>query len=179
MYKLRTLGLAAACAAALFGAGAAQAATITVTMHLATDTGPGKEMGTVEFEDTDQGLLITPRLMRLHEGMHGFHVTETANCAPGKKNGETVPALAAGQPLTAGTATQQAASEEQGRLGDLPGLYVHYDGAAYNKTVKPQLKTSDLVGHAIVIDALGPQYRDAPKPRGGDILRVACGVVMR
>ncbi len=170
MRKIHPLALALSCAAALFTADAAQAATVTVTMHKATTGGPGKDLGTIAFEDTSQGMAITPRLMGLQEGLHGFHVDEFPNCAAKKKNGIAVPALAAGNPLGAD-------QPGKGHPGDLPGLYVHYDGAAYTPTVAPAMKTADLIGHAIVIDALGPAYRDAPKPVGGAILRVACGVV--
>lgn len=172
MRKLHPLALAVSCAAALFTADGAQAATITVTMHEATVGGLGKDLGTIAFEDTPQGMAITPRLMGLQEGLHGFHVDEFPSCAAKKKNGVPVPALAAGNPLGAD-------KPGKNHPGDLPGLYVHYDGAAYTPTVAPNMKTADLADHAIVIDALGPAYRDAPKPVGGIILRVACGVVMR
>lgn len=172
MCKFRPVALALSCAAALFTAGAAQAATLTVTMHKATVDGPGKDLGTIAFEDTPQGMVITPRLMGLQEGLHGFHVDEFPSCAAKKKNGVTVPALAAGNPL----GTDKPGKDHP---GDLPGLYVHYDGASYNPTIAANIKTADLVGHAVVIDALGPAYRDAPKPVGGAVLRVACGVVPR
>lgn len=170
MRKLRTLTLAASCVAALSAAGSAQAATVTVDMHLAAANGPGKEIGTIEFEDTPGGMTIRPRLMRLQEGLHGFHLDQYPSCAAKEKNGEMVPALAAGEPL---------GGNGKDRPGDLPGLYVHYDGAAYTPTITPRLKTSDLYGHAIVIDALGAGYPDAPKQVGGAVARVACGVVTR
>ena len=182
MQNIRTLALATACVAALCTAGAAhaaQAAQITVDMHLAAANGPGKDIGTIAFEDTDKGLSIRPRLMHLHEGLHGFHVNENASCAAGTKNGEAVPALAAGGPLGPVTTVKKDGKATQARKGDLPGLYVHYDGMAYTPTVAPHLKTADLKGHAIIIEALGPAYDDAPKPVGGAIKRVACGVVMR
>tara|TARA_R110000824_G_scaffold216221_1_gene402844 strand:+ start:533 stop:1051 length:519 start_codon:yes stop_codon:yes gene_type:complete len=172
MCKFRSVALVLSCAAVLFTADAAHAATVTVAMHKATVDGPGKDLGTIAFEDTPQGMVITPRLMGLQEGLHGFHVDEFPSCAAKKKNGVTVPALAAGNPL----GTDKSGKDHP---GDLPGLYVHYDGAAYNPTIAPNIKTADLVGHAIVVDALGPAYRDAPKPVGGAVQRVACGVVLR
>lgn len=172
MQNFRTFTFAATCLAALSLAGGAQAAQVTVDIHLATANGPGKELGTIAFEDTTQGMTIRPRLMGLPEGLHGFHVDEFPSCAAKKKNGEVVPALAAGKPLGSGTSGKD-------HPGDLPGLYVHYDGAAYTPTVAPHMNTAGLFGHAIVIDALGPDYPNAPKKVGGEVARFACGVVMR
>lgn len=167
MKTLRTVALAATCFATLFTAGAAEAAKATVTMFLAKADGPGMKIGTIAFEDTPKGLKIRPRMMNLHEGTHGFHLYANATCAPREKNGVAVPALAAGGPV----------NSDKGPAVKLPNLYVHYDGASYNKEMAPNVKVADLYGHAVVLDALGPAYQDAPKPVGGAIRRIACGVV--
>lgn len=167
MKVLRTAALAATCFAILSTPGAAEAAKTTVTMFLATADGPGKEIGTIAFEDTPKGLNIRPRMMQLHEGTHGFHLYEHATCAAQDKNGVAVPALAAGGPVTLG----------KGAAVQLPNLYVHYDGASYSPVLAPDVTVADLANHAVVLDALGPAYHDAPLPVGGDIRRVACGVV--
>lgn len=178
MQNYRPLMFVASCFAALTVAMTARADTVTVTMYLATDNGPGKEMGTIEFEDTPLGMKITPRLMRLREGLHPIHVNELPSCAAKEKNGEIVPALGAGDTLKSDKPGNRGTLEGKRHFGDLPDMYAHYDGAAYHQTLAPHMKTSDLLGRSIVIDALGPAYRDAPKPRGGAPLRVACGVVL-
>lgn len=174
MQKLRTLAVAASCAAALFITGAAQAAKVTVDMHRVTADGVGKDLGTISFKDTDKGLEIQPRLMGLQEGLHAFQLDAFPSCATRKQDGVKVPALGAGQPYD----PNLAGLEGKGKpAGDLPGLYVNYGGDAYSTIVAPNLKTADLEGHSIVIDALGPAYKDAPKPIDGMTARVACGVV--
>ena len=76
-------------------AGTTQAAT-TITLHEATDEGPGDSVGTVTVTESEYGLVFTPDLKDLDEGIHGFHVHQTPTCQPGEKDGDTVPALAAG-----------------------------------------------------------------------------------
>lgn len=168
MKKMRIVALAATSFVILSAAGPADAAKTTVTMFLATANGPGAEIGTISFKDTPEGMQIRPRLLSLHEGTHGFHLYAHPTCAPEDKNGVSVPALAAGGPVKSG----------DGSPVELPNLYVHYDGASYDKEIAPNVKVADLYGHAVVVDALGPAYgTKAPAPVGGEIRRVACGVV--
>lgn len=165
-------------AAALLFAGAAQAATITVTMHRATPTGPGDILGTIEFQDMPQGLKIMPNLNGLTEGEHGFHVHQNPSCAAGDKDGKVVPALAAGGHYDPANTGKHEGPDGKGHLGDLPVLYVSHDGTATRSSYAPRLKTSDLAGRSIMIHAGGDTYSDTPEPLGGGGARVACGVVV-
>ena len=72
-------------------AGTTQAAT-TITLHEATDEGPGDSVGTVTVTESEYGLVFTPDLKDLDEGIHGFHVHQNPTCQPGEKDGDTVPA---------------------------------------------------------------------------------------
>lgn len=171
MQKLRTLTLAASCVAALGIAGTAQAATVTVTMYRATANGPGEKLGTIAFKDSAIGMRIKPSLLGLKEGLHALRVDSYPSCAAKKKGGRMVPALAAG-----GVATLGKTATNKGYPGKLPGLYVGYEGYAYQRTVAANLKTADLTGHAIVIQARASKYFTPPKPHHGEI-RIACGMV--
>ncbi|PIW29617.1 MAG: superoxide dismutase [Cu-Zn] SodC2 [Rhodospirillales bacterium CG15_BIG_FIL_POST_REV_8_21_14_020_66_15] len=157
---------------------AAQAASVTVTIHRTAETGVGPILGTVEFQDTVRGLRIAPNLSGLTEGQHGFHVHENPDCAHMEKDGKHVPGLAAGGHYDPAKTGRHLGPDGDGHLGDLPVLYVDADGTATRESVAPRLKTSDLAGRSIMIHAGGDTYSDSPAPLGGGGARAACGVVV-
>ena len=63
-----------AAATIVTGASAAYAASETITMNAIDANGVGKEIGTLVLSDTQTGLQITPQLIGLPPGDHGFHV---------------------------------------------------------------------------------------------------------
>ncbi|MBY6030828.1 superoxide dismutase family protein [Halomonas sp. DP8Y7-1] len=161
--------------ASLLVAGAAHAAT-EVEMHRVSTDGVGDSVGTITFEDSDHGLLITPALEGLDTGIHGLHVHVNPDCSPAEKDGEVVAAAAAGghyDPEETGT---HQGPYGDGHLGDLPALSVGQQGEATLTTLAPRVKESDLSGRAIMIHAGGDNYSDEPHLGGGGA-RVACGVI--
>lgn len=157
-------------------AGTSQAAT-TITLHEATDEGPGDSIGTVTVTESEYGLVFTPDLKNLEEGIHGFHVHQNPTCQPGEKNGETVPALAAGGHFDPENTGRHGTPWGDGHLGDLPALYVDDEGHATLPVLAPRLEMDDLKGRAVMIHGGGDNYSDQPKPLGGGGPRMACGVV--
>jgi len=169
----------AAVALCLTGAAAhAVNPSVTVTMHKTSDQGVGDIIGTVVFQDTTQGLKITPNLKGLSEGQHGFHVHEHPSCDHQMKDGKHVPGLAAGGHYDPQKTGKHAGPDGDGHLGDLPVLYVAPDGTATRESVARRLKISDLAGRSVMIHAGGDNYSDTPAPLGGGGGRVACGVVV-
>tara|TARA_R110000772_G_scaffold267976_1_gene393709 strand:- start:86906 stop:87430 length:525 start_codon:yes stop_codon:yes gene_type:complete len=168
----------AAAAAVLMISGAAQAATVTVTMHQTSANGVGPIIGTIEFQDTARGLRILPNLSGLSEGQHGFHVHEHPSCEHKEKDGKQVPGLAAGGHYDPANTGKHLGPDGNGHLGDLPVLYVAADGTATRDSYAARLKTSDLAGRSIMIHAGGDTYSDTPAPLGGGGARAACGVVV-
>src|SRR4249920_3527647 len=71
-------------------------ADIVVPMTLVDENGIGAPVGTVTISETVYGLVFTPSLAHLKQGLHGFHVHEKPSCAPGEKDGKKVAALGAG-----------------------------------------------------------------------------------
>lgn len=66
---------------ALMACSSAYAARVVIPMYLVSAQGITKSIGHVTFEDTRFGMLITPQLIDLPPGLHGFHVHENATCA--------------------------------------------------------------------------------------------------
>ena len=55
-----------------------------------------KDVGTVEITESAYGLVFTPNLTGLAEGLHGFHIHENPSCEPKEKDGKLTAGLAAG-----------------------------------------------------------------------------------
>ncbi len=153
------------------------AASKYVTMRLVDAGGVGEIVGIIEFQDTAKGLKITPNLRGLTEGQHGTHVHENPSCDPAEKDGSMVPGLGAGGHFDPDNTGVHQGPQGQGHLGDLPVLYVDAKGNATRSSFAPRLKTTDLVGRAIVIHSGGDNYSDVPNKLGGGGSRVACGVI--
>lgn len=163
---------------ALLGLAAAANADVTVPVHLATDKGPGQEIGSVSLAESQYGLVLTPNLKDLPPGVHGFHVHENGSCDATQKDGKTVPAGGAGGHYDPDNTKKHGTPwSDDGHRGDLPALYVGADGAATTAVLAPRLKLSDVQGRALMVHAGGDNHSDHPKPLGGGAGRIACGVI--
>ena len=147
-----------------------------ITVHQVDANGVGTSIGTVSFQQTPKGLLITPALGKLSPGEHGFHIHENASCEAAEKDGKMGAALAAGGHLNPEKVAHHGTPLD-GHLGDLPALTVNDKGFATTPVLAPRLKLADIQGRAIMIHAGGDNYSDSPKPLGGGGDRVACGVI--
>lgn len=152
-------------------------ASVSVVMNLTDETGVGEEVGTVTLEDSEYGLLITPSLIGLPPGAHGFHVHESAACGPEEKEGEVVPGLAAGGHYDPTETGSHEGPYGDGHLGDLPPLYVDMQGEASIPTLAPRLSVADVTDRALMIHMDGDNFSDQPEALGGGGARLACGVI--
>jgi Cu-Zn family superoxide dismutase len=173
----RLLLLAGATFASISVASAAMAKT--VTMNLISTDGVGAAIGTIELEDSPQGLMLMPKLTGLPPGAHGFHLHAKASCAAAAgADGAMAAGMAAGGHFDPdGTKKHLGPDATGGHKGDLPVLNVAADGTAGGMLLAPHLKLADVSGHALMIHAGGDNYADDPKPLGGGGARIACGVV--
>lgn len=171
----RVGNLALGIGASLLLAGAAQGAQ-DIEMNKVSADGIGDSIGTVNVEDTDHGLLLTPDLSGLQPGMHGFHVHQNASCEPAEKDGEATAAAAAGGHLDPDETGTHAGPYQEGHLGDLPVLMVDQEGNVTTPVLAPRLEVADLEGRALMVHQGGDTYSDQPELGGGGP-RVACGAV--
>ncbi|MBN3113801.1 superoxide dismutase family protein [Pectobacterium brasiliense] len=155
------------------------AASTTVTLNEALPTGTGGSIGEVSIAETPYGLLFTPNLKGLEAGIHGFHVHENASCEPAEQDGKPVPALAAGGHLDPKkTGKHLGPYNDQGHLGDLPGLVVNADGTSTYPILAPRIKSlSEVKNHALMVHVGGDNYAGTPAKLGGGGARMACGVI--
>ena len=156
--------------------GAAQA-DIGVQMNIVDEKGIGKSVGQVIISETPYGLVFSPTLAGLPQGLHGFHVHENPSCEPKDKEGKMVPALAAGGHYDPAASKRHGLPWGDGHLGDLPALYVDTLGNANNPVLAPRLKMTDVKGRSLMIHAGGDNHADHPDPLGGGGARLVCGVI--
>lgn len=150
---------------------------ISLSINAISAQGVGEVIGTVRFTDTENGLMITPKLSQLSAGAHGFHIHEKPNCGAADKDGKSVAGLAAGGHYDPHGSSKHEGPEGHGHHGDLPALIVNEDGTANTTMIAPRLTLKDIRGRALVIHEGGDNYSDNPKPLGGGGARIACGVI--
>lgn len=158
---------------------AAQAAPLSIAIHAVNAEGIGESIGHVQVSQSPYGLVFTPELSGLSQGLHGFHVHQNPSCAPALKEGKASPAESAGGHFDPKDTKQHGAPwDDAAHLGDLPALYVDADGKATQPVLAPRLKTLEQIqGRALMIHAGADNHADHPMPLGGGGVRMACGVI--
>lgn len=146
-------------------ANTAQAQQVSATI---TNTQTQNPLGTVVFTQTSYGVLISPNLSGLPQGLHGFHLHQHPDCGDHGNN--------AGSHYDPLQTNSHQGPYGQGHLGDLPVLYVDAAGKATTPTLAPRLKLSELTGLALMVHANGDNYSNTP-PLGGGGAREACGII--
>ena len=166
-----------AAATIVTGASAAYAASEAITMNAIDANDVGKEIGTLVLSDTQTGLQITPQLVGLPPGDHGFHAHANPNCGPGPgSNGQPAAGMAAGGHYDPANTGKHLGPYGEGHKGDMLVLTVDATGNATKAVVVPHLTVTDVKGRSIMIHAGGDNYSDQPAPLGGGGVRIACGV---
>jgi Cu-Zn family superoxide dismutase len=156
----------------------AYAATARATIHSIDAKGVGPVIGSVTFEDTKYGLMVTPDISGLPAGVHGFHIHDKGACGVAEHEGKMAAGFAAGghyDPEHTGKHLNPYSTA--GHKGDLPPLVVSADGKATLPVLAPQLAVKDVSGRSLMIHAGGDNYSDQPQPLGGGGARIACGVI--
>ncbi|MEN0035471.1 MAG: superoxide dismutase [Cu-Zn] SodC [Cellvibrio sp.] len=162
---------------ALAFAAPAAFANVTITMHSVDEKGVGAAVGQVIVTESKHGLVFTPNLKGLPPGAHGFHVHQNGSCDSAEKDGQIIPAGAAGGHYDPAGTNAHGTPWGKGHLGDLPPLYVQNDGSAIQPVLAPRLKLEDIKGKSLMIHAGGDNHSDHPAPLGGGGARVTCGVI--
>ena len=176
------------------GEGAAEAAEQTEADSeelTATLVDPeGTEVGTVTFEEVEDGMEVAVDVTGLPPGFHGFHVHAVGVCEPDSAN-PADPSMT-GDFLSAGGHVGAGESDHGAHPGDLPSLYVAESGTGSMTAVIDALALTDLTdddGSAVMVHASRDNYANIPEryaPGGPDEMtrntgdagaRIACGPV--
>lgn len=150
----------------------------------------GTEVGTVTFEEAEEGTEVSVDVSGLPPGFHGFHVHAIGVCEPDSAN-PSDPSTT-GDFLSAGGHVGAGDSDHGEHPGDLPTLYVAESGTGSLTVVIDALPLADLTdddGSAVMVHASRDNYANIPEryaPGGPDEMtlntgdaggRIACGPV--
>ncbi len=178
MKKSKYVAVILAAAWSLQGFAVESSTSLTVPMNAVDSKGVGTQLGTVEIQETREGLLFTPKLKGLPAGVHGFHIHEHASCAAGMQDNKPAAAIAAGTHWDPENTGKHLGPYANGHRGDLPAMSVNANGDAKTPVFAPRIKTlKEVRGHALMIHAGGDNHSDTPKPAGGGGARLVCGVI--
>ena len=151
--------------------------TLNIPIHLISTNGIEQKIGFISVQDTQYGLLITPKLTNLSHGMHGLHIHEYPSCDAIVKNGKAIAGLAAGGHFDPYKTNSHKGPYQHGHLGDLPPVFVDAHGSASIPVLAPRLRTTDLHGHSIILHSGSDNFSDKPQKLGGGGSRIACGII--
>lgn len=134
---------------------------VELTVRFTSLDGVGHVIGTLTVKNgeimvvgrKETALFITPALRGLPPGLYAFHVHQNPACGHGRKDGETVPGLAAGSHLWASGTGALSGTTFTSHLGDLSDLEVAADGTATRMVVAPRLTLADVAGRSFIIHA--------------------------
>ena len=176
--RLRILTMCLTASVMLCGVAMAQTEVIKAPIYLLNEQGLGKQIGTVAFCDTPQGLAVAVDVEGLTPGGHGMHIHEAGDCgAAAGPDGKMVPGLAAKGHFDPDKKGAHHGPAAEGHKGDLPLLTAGADGKAKATLTAPRLKLADVKGRSVIIHAGGDNYSDTPAALGGGGARFACGVI--
>ncbi|UOM34125.1 superoxide dismutase family protein [Acuticoccus sp. I52.16.1] len=171
-HALLALSAGAALVAASLSPAAAQVSETAAGNMINAD---GGEIGTITFQQTPAGVLITTDISDLPEGEHGFHIHETGKCdaSDGFKS-------AGGH--YAGGMKHGFLVEGGPHPGDMPNVTVGSDGvlkvSVLNTMVSVKGGENPLLdddGSALMIHSGADDYESQPAGDAGN--RIACAVI--
>lgn len=139
----------------------------------------GKKIGTAEFYQGVDGILIKLEVKGLKSGYHGLHFHEVGDCSDHAEGFKK-----SGAHLHTENREHGLLSPVGPHAGDIPNIYVHSNGvgktdiytemASLNgRDFKPELLDSD--GASIIIHENADDYISQPSGNSGN--RVACGEI--
>ena len=137
----------------------------------------GKDLGSVDFEETLAGMLVTAKLKGLPPGAHAFHIHDIGRCEP--------PFASSGKILNPFNAKHGLRNEEGPAMGDMPNLYVPASGDVVAEVLNPYVTLAAEgdgsllreTGTSVIVRTTGDDHQAQPDGNSG--APIACGVIKK
>ena len=127
--------------------------------------------GTVNFRQTNKGVLITSKIYNLpyeigrcNKKIFGFHIHEGTECS-GNNQDEFANAKSHYNPNNCA---------HPAHAGDMPSLFEN-KGYAYMTFLTDRFKLKDVIGKAIIIHSMPDDFTSQPSGNSGE--KIACGII--
>ena len=144
------------------------------TAHAKLVDAQGKNVGSVRFRETPNGVIVQAHFAGLPPGEHAFHVHAVGKCEP--------PFDSAGGHFNPTNHKHGFAVEGGWHAGDLPNIVIPADGKLDIEVLSTTLKVADgeekmldSDGSALIVHEGVDDYTTQPTGNAGK--RIACGVV--
>lgn len=141
--------------------------TLVIPIHQVNVQGIGDLIGTITFQQSTKGLVITPMLQNLSVGEYAFSIHDSASCNATLATNQHFPP----------TKIRHHDLPKQEHLGDLPALTVNEDGYAMVTVIAPHLKLADIQEHSIMIYQGGNNDSNHSLTLEDEGARIACGII--
>lgn len=131
----------------------------------------GEALGSVTFEQTDEGVNVTAQLSGLEQGKHGFHIHQYGDCT-------AADLTSAGGHYNPYNMQHAAPTDSMRHMGDMGNLPVGEDGNGtldYLDNVIELNGSNSIIGRAIIIHSGADDLTSQPSGAAGE--RIACGVI--
>lgn len=123
--------------------------------------------GTVTFEETDEGVLVSGMIEGLESGAHGFHVHQYGDCSAADGS-------SAGGHFNPTDNDHGAPDSTNRHMGDMGNIEVNGGSATVDYTDKV-LEIDEIIGRAVIVHAGEDDLTSQPAGDAGS--RIACGVI--
>lgn len=133
--------------------------------------GSGEVLGSVTFEQTENGVNVNARLSGLEQGKHGFHIHQFGDCT-------AADLTSAGGHYNPYDMQHGAPTDSLRHMGDMGNLPVTANGDGtldYLDNVIELNGPNGIIGRAIIIHSGADDLTSQPSGAAGE--RIACGVI--